>query len=187
MSTLYDYLGTSLLTMYLLAPYRSLGLNSRTPGICPPSPRHPPRHRSWSRLGYTQALTAAAISATLPTPPPMTTNLANAPSAGMSAVVVMIPLLRLLKKHIPVCPKGGDFIAGRVQTAMAIAHHACVCHGSGSDPRQPLWVEWDRKRPEPLLLVSKGIFLSSLRVNTDFIDQSVRLPLIFMSFFVARR
>ncbi|KIJ99734.1 hypothetical protein K443DRAFT_101760, partial [Laccaria amethystina LaAM-08-1] len=47
--------GRLLLTMGSLAPYRPAGLNSRTPGICPPSPHHPSRHRSRSHLGYTQA------------------------------------------------------------------------------------------------------------------------------------
>ncbi|KIJ93396.1 hypothetical protein K443DRAFT_125616 [Laccaria amethystina LaAM-08-1] len=83
-------------------------------------------------------LVAIAINASPPTPPPMTTNLANASSAGMSAVIVAIPPLRLLKKHIPACLKEGDLIAGRVQTAMTIVHHACVCHQSGRDRRHPL-------------------------------------------------
>lgn len=137
--------------MHSLAPYRPLGLNSRTPGICPPSPRHPPRHCNRSRLSYTRLLVAAAVSMTPPTPIP--------------AVVVAIPPLRLLKQHIPASPKGGDFIAGRVQTAMTIVHHACVCHRRGKDS---LRVERDRKRPRPLLLMTKGLLLSSLRLNADF-------------------
>lgn len=89
-------------------------------------------------------LAAAAINATPPTPPtppPMTTNLANTPSAGMSTVVAAIPPLRHLKMHMPACPKGGDLIAGQVQTTMMTVHHACVCHQSGRDCQHPLRVE----------------------------------------------
>ena len=41
--------------MHLLAQYCLLRLNSHTPGICPPSPHHPPCHHSQSHLGYMQA------------------------------------------------------------------------------------------------------------------------------------
>ena len=124
-------------------------------------------------------LVAGAISATPPMPPLMMMNLANTHSAGMPAIIVAIPLLCLLKKYIAACPKGGNFITGQVQMAMMIIHHMCICHQSRRDPQHPLWVEWDWKRPGPLLLVTKSIFLSSLWVNTNFIDQSFRLPLIF--------
>ena len=90
-------------------------------------------------------LVAAAINATPPTPPPMTTNLANAPSAGMSIVIAAIRPLLPLKKHIPARPKGGDLIAGRVQTTMMTVHHACVCHQSGRDRQHPYkWNEIEK-------------------------------------------
>ncbi|EDR13502.1 uncharacterized protein LACBIDRAFT_322481 [Laccaria bicolor S238N-H82] len=119
------------------------GLSPKTTNISPPAPNAPGPdpltliapfvikalvavYPSLLTIAVEAALAICAAMGAIPHTPPSTTYLlTNAHPARMSAIIAMIILLRLLRKHILACLKGGDFITGRVQMAMLIVHHTC--------------------------------------------------------------
>ena len=168
-STLYDSWGTSLLTMHLLAQYCLLRLNSHTPGICPPSPHHPPCH---------------------PLMVNKLTSPVNTHSADMLGIIIKIILLHLLKMHIQAGSKKSGYIAGPVPSimqendvgskwsyiVMTTVHHACFCCLSRRDSWNPPqaaqhWRGWELLPP-----LTQSLFTYLFKLYTaNFIDQSFRL------------